>query len=62
MQRFCPDWNVLRLTFPRQEVGSYRPQDVTRQDTANSTGLLQCFRALDGGMIEQECFENGGSM
>jgi hypothetical protein len=32
------------------------------QDTASSTGRLQFFRALDGGMVEQEFFENGGSM
>ena len=32
------------------------------QDTASSTGLLQFLRALDGGMVQQEFFENGGSM
>jgi hypothetical protein len=38
------------------------PARPNPQDTASSTGLLQFFRALDGGMVEQEFFENGGSM
>ena len=32
------------------------------QDTASSMRLLQFFRALDGRMVAQEFFENGGSM
>ena len=38
------------------------PAGRNPQDTANSTGLLQFFRALDGGMVEQEFFENSGIM
>jgi hypothetical protein len=46
------------MAAPAETGVGFYPQHVTR----SSTGLLQFFWALDDGMIDQEFFENSGSM
>jgi hypothetical protein len=49
-----------RLIFPRKVLGFYACKMYPKDSRLNGAGSF--FRGLDGWMVEQEFFENGGSM